>query len=648
MNLRNRYCVKRGKLLRLFIPSFRCSFNSRARLCWLLLACSLFMTACGWSYKDEGAIDYRKAEILVKDGKAILEPTAFTNKPSQPRNEQPRNEQHELIRVARLDRKNVLHDSSETKFSDDDAICIRLISAYIEEYSEGPLSIVGDAFFKGQFRPRGEIAVVVNAFKITDEKSFDFSDDSINEGKIVFYSDDVVEGQFLNFNNMPIYGPYSVDKMRGMGLEIWIMELDIQDALTGKLLETIAAQRGKGVLTALPGHTILESLGSTLINSVNTDNSNDTDFLYRVLLERKENAILPYPALEVGHYVFIRAPRGNEISGMPLELPAIEDIKDIRNILETKDINWANLRLDENTGRLYKAECEDNNNDVGKGAKDSQENNNNNVSGKNAKDSQENNNNNVSGKSAKGSQENNNNNVSGKSAKGSQENNNNNKPGNGAKDSQKGSKKGDSKCKYREFTDYNYLVIKIDKGSGDNLSIVNKAYGDFTRALKASELKRSRKIIDRVNLNARLSDLKEKFRKYRKDHKDKAVDNKADLVASFKLLWADIQPSIMQHRSPNNQAAVEPPDFTRRELEEVAIELERQMVKTCTPNGDTTSSGNSSPYDWFPSTQETRTETEIIDAIKNIETKIVKHINACMPVSSKPSSISTNSSQTGS
>ena len=156
-----------------------------------------------------------------------------------------------------------------------------------------------------------------------------FSETAHRGAQVVFYSNDVVAGQFLNFNNMPIYGPNSRGIKHGVILEIWIMEIDISTPIAGALLDKMAKSfSGSDAI----GDQILESLGGSLLGSVETS---DTNFLYRVLLvpPNSKNKFPAQAVLQVGSHVFIRAPKTSGI----------------------QDINWEELRLDENSGRLY--EC---------------------------------------------------------------------------------------------------------------------------------------------------------------------------------------------------------------------------------------------------------------------------------------------------
>ena len=279
----------------------------------------MFITAC--AYRDEGEIDYRRARLETV---------------------QTENNQNETIHIAKLEDKNRLNTSSakdqpknksqsntsaaKVTFDDGDKMVIRLMTAFIKDYTEGPWSILNDALFEGQLYSRGEIAILAAVAPL--EKGFDFKEDAHKRAQVVFYSNDVVAGQFLNFNNMPIYGPNSEGVEKGIGFALWIMEVDTSTPIVGALLSKLAQSfSGSDAL----GSKILEGLGEGLLGSGETS---DVNFLYRVSFVPPGNKTAKPSAspLAIGDHVFIRAPKTRGI----------------------KDINWAELRLDENTKRLYK------------------------------------------------------------------------------------------------------------------------------------------------------------------------------------------------------------------------------------------------------------------------------------------------------
>ena len=282
-------------------------FSTLTRIIYIML-CITLITAC--AYRDEGEIDYRRADIDTVE----IE-----------------NHQGKTLHIAKLEDKNKISDkNSKTSFSADDNLTISLSTAFIENYTEGFFSWVNDAF-EGQLRPRGEIAVLAKVTPLDDLNTYgvSFSETAHRDAQVVFYSNDVVAGQFLNFNNMPIYGPNSKGVKDGVILEIWIMEIDISTPIVGALLDKMAASfSGSDAI----GDQILEGLGGSLLGSVETS---DTNFLYRALLvpPNSKNKFPAQAVLQVGSHVFIRAPKTSGV----------------------QDINWEELRLDENSGRLY--EC---------------------------------------------------------------------------------------------------------------------------------------------------------------------------------------------------------------------------------------------------------------------------------------------------
>lgn len=306
------------------------------------LLCLFLLTGC-FASKNEGAIDYRKAELHCSRDIDEFTKDSLCEK-NDAAGENDVNVQGEALRIVKLKRKNVLHPKEKNaKFQDGDRIVIRLVSAYIEDYEEDIFSWIND-IGEGQLLQRGEIAVAVKVHTVPDsgegqKLSFDFSDNGVNDAKVVFYSDDVVEKQFLNFNNMPIYGPDST-KLDAVGIEVWIMELDVSGKLIGDVLGAISSLSAKPLPKDSPGDVILNSLGATIKNS---SNQNDTNFLYRLLLEDKKDAHLPHAALEVGHYVLIRENR----IGIDFGLESVE-----REF--TSNTDWSKLVLDENSGRVYK------------------------------------------------------------------------------------------------------------------------------------------------------------------------------------------------------------------------------------------------------------------------------------------------------
>ncbi|HMB78056.1 MAG TPA: hypothetical protein VKN76_16790 [Kiloniellaceae bacterium] len=304
----------------------------------LSLVCLIGVSVLGCATRDEGAIDYRKGEIAAGVGGNLIGPEyARANVLTPAEGVMHRmpglNLQNEEVRLVPLIRKYVPSKAPEATFTKLDSVSIRLQAAYIEEFTEGPVSYVGDLITEGQFHQRGEVAIVVNAFQLGDEGAdFDFSTEGINKGRVVYFSQDVKERQELNFSNMPVYGPITYQE-KPIGIDIAVMELDLSDQVTVDLLSRLASLGGKAFPPAAPVLDVLNSLGQTLVQN----QTNDIDARYVMLFDAPEGgyADLPRAELEVGSYVFLR----------------LQD--------RSQDADWEELLFDENTGRLYKKQYDE-------------------------------------------------------------------------------------------------------------------------------------------------------------------------------------------------------------------------------------------------------------------------------------------------
>lgn len=207
----------------------------------------------------------------------------------------------------------------DTRFTVGDSLSLHLRSAYIKNFSELPSLMLARQFGKAI----GEVAVVANAFEETSGKELSFED--MRAGRVVFYSDNVNKGQFLNFNNMPIYGPLKY-KGAPFAFRIAIFELDTESKQATMMLNTIAQAGSTAYPPASPVLKVLNSFGDTLLNGDQTD----TEFRYTMVLDPKSGSDKTnHFTLEVGNYVFVR----------------MED--------RTENIDWDRLVLDANDAKLY-------------------------------------------------------------------------------------------------------------------------------------------------------------------------------------------------------------------------------------------------------------------------------------------------------
>lgn len=277
----------------------------------------IFIILTGCAFSQEGAVDYRKAELLTKERRNQIDKDIVDEKLP---------DENGMVVPVKLVRKasyanNASH--ADALIRKGDSITIRLRQGFISQFWELPLN----PFRK--FRPNGEIAVIVRAFEFDGDdatEDFDFGPGGIEEGRLVFFSNDVEEDQFLNFDNMPIYGPITYEG-NPIGIDISVIEIDSNSDQMNALLDTLATAGGRAYPPAAPILSILDQLGGSLLRS----GTNDIEMRFTLALDPPNGYRgLFYPRVETGDYVFIR-----------------EDDRQANT-------NWAKLELDANSGRIYK------------------------------------------------------------------------------------------------------------------------------------------------------------------------------------------------------------------------------------------------------------------------------------------------------
>jgi hypothetical protein len=251
-------CVKKCKLTLILRKG-----AGAASLC----ALAILFTAC--TYLNEGAINYRKSEL--------------------------RQEKSELLV---LRKKYQPAADGEAAIRKHDSISIHLEQIYIKEFHEIP------AFWRLESSKdtRGEIAIVVRAFELSKGQDLDFRSTAAESGRLIYYSDDVREKQFLNFSFLPVYGPITY-RGNPVVLQIYILELDSESEKLKPLLSTLAKVGSSLYAPASPVLSLVESLGGAFLSG----NQDDVAFRYSLVLHPDQGyAGMDYPVLEAGHYVFIR------------------------------------------------------------------------------------------------------------------------------------------------------------------------------------------------------------------------------------------------------------------------------------------------------------------------------------------------------
>jgi hypothetical protein len=206
----------------------------------------------------------------------------------------------------------------DQQFVPGDHLAISLRTAFIKEFYELASPLRGN-------RKNGEIAIVANAFEMDGTKEVAFRPSDLKSGRVIYYSDDVEEGQFLNFNNLPIYGPKTYAG-HSVAVRLTVFELDVNAEQIKGLLKSLAAIGSIAYAPAAPVLGILNSLGAALASS----DQDDTEFRYTMTLDARQGSLrVNNFALEPGNYVIVR--KGTR----------------------TEDVPWHLLVLNENEGRLY-------------------------------------------------------------------------------------------------------------------------------------------------------------------------------------------------------------------------------------------------------------------------------------------------------
>lgn len=217
--------------------------------------------------------------------------------------------------------------ANTTPIGVNETVLVTLQQMYIRDFDElrlepGRILIGGDAF-----NPRGEIAVLVGVPNESGPAAFASS----NGHLVVFYSNDVVRNQFLNFRNQRVFGPTVVTNDR-LEMEFLVMELDRTSDEETELLANLA-ELGK-TYAGVPGPAldVLVNLGSSLL----TAQSDDIELRYRMTFDlgNRPNARFPlYP----GYYALIRERRSGVDDPGPGQDATV----------------WDSLCLNQDDGRLY-------------------------------------------------------------------------------------------------------------------------------------------------------------------------------------------------------------------------------------------------------------------------------------------------------
>ena len=192
-----------------------------------------------------------------------------------------------------------------------------------------------------QFGKTAEIAVLANVFEFATDASdaaknrfleageFEgkADDPSDVELKLIYFGDDIQRHQAMNFSNIPLrarsaYGGGSV------GIQLVIMEVDAQSGPVSSLLKTLAKFGQQAIPAPGEAKDLLFDLGESLLAGSKDDKLLEYRF---VLSAATEDARAVQATFAPGRYVIRRSQ------------------------IRTTDMGWNELRLDHNTGRLFRA-----------------------------------------------------------------------------------------------------------------------------------------------------------------------------------------------------------------------------------------------------------------------------------------------------
>lgn len=200
-----------------------------------------------------------------------------------------------------------------------ETVLITIDQMYIQEFEElnfEPSRLPG----RGMFQARGEVAVLVGVPGTTGPASFT----STSGHYLVFYSNDVVEGQFLNLRNQRVFGPSAVGADR-MEIEFLVLELDRTSTQEQALLQNLAdlgkAYAGMGG----PVGSVLTDLGASMLSAQN----DDVEMRYRFTFDLGTRSGARLPLLP-GFYVALRDDRRPWVP-----------------------VDWATICLSRESGQLY-------------------------------------------------------------------------------------------------------------------------------------------------------------------------------------------------------------------------------------------------------------------------------------------------------
>lgn len=216
-------------------------------------------------------------------------------------------------------------------FAPDDEIAIFLKRAFVAYFPDLGVAARTSSFaWLPEFaRKTGEIAIVGNATLLSaDEETGVGSRDIASKGRVIFFSDDVYQGQLLNFSFLPFAGPIKWDGSP-LRIDLTVIEIDSKgNAPFNAVLSKLSTLGGSFGLSG-QGVSVLSSIGTALVEG-NKDDLIGAYTFYLTAPSQNENVFVP--VMRPGDYVIIR--------------------KDLR----AEMIDWSSIFYDPSMGLLYTCE----------------------------------------------------------------------------------------------------------------------------------------------------------------------------------------------------------------------------------------------------------------------------------------------------
>lgn len=212
-------------------------------------------------------------------------------------------------------KKYVNRPPDSTRIRKLDTISVTLQQAFIADLGNSIIEWGGNS-----------VAVIVKCHELNDKNQLSFSSGVPGDGRVVFYSPDVEAPQFLNFSQMPIYGPITYNG-GPLLFDIYVVRLKNNNGEISKGLMSVIANWGKMAYPeASPLLGQLNQIGTSILNSPD----NNVFFHYTMTLYPDDGyRDITNGIVEVGDYFFIREKN------------------------REKKSDWDSLCLDEKSGRLY-------------------------------------------------------------------------------------------------------------------------------------------------------------------------------------------------------------------------------------------------------------------------------------------------------